>query len=267
MIDLHSHILPGLDDGAQNLEESLEMARMAEKYGIEKIVATPHLFREGLIHEELGIIERKRDELSQVLWEKHVGVEVLAGAEVHISHNLIQEIRQNKRYLTLNKSSYMFVEFPSDHVFAGVRNLFFEVMSEGITPIIAHPERNSVFVKNPSLLYELIEMGALSQANGGSFSGLYGKRVEEAVLHFLELNLIHFIASDCHNSRTLAPWLSEAVMKAEMIIGKEKAQALVTDNPRAVLSDGNIPSFGNPIDPREKKSLRLKIPNIFWNKS
>jgi protein-tyrosine phosphatase len=158
----------------------------------------------------------------------------------------------------------MFVEFPSEHVFYGVKNLFFELMSEGLTLIIAHPERNSVFIDNPSLLYELIEMGGLSQANSGSFSGLYGRGTEEAVLHFLELNLIHFIANDFHRSRSSAPRLSEAVRKAEMIVGKERARALVRDNPRAVLNDEEIPYLYDPVDPKEKeKSLKIKIPNIF----
>jgi len=268
MIDLHCHILPGLDDGAQSMEESLEIARIAEKDGIEKMVATPHLFRGNFIHEDLGIIEKKRDELSQALEENNIHIEILTGAEVHISHNLIDEIKKNREILVLNKSSYMLVEFPSDHVFSGVKNLFFELMSEGITPIITHPERNSVFIHSPSLLYELIQMGALSQGNSGSFSGLYGSRVEEAVLHFLELNLIHFIASDCHSTHSIVSRLSEAVREAEMIVGEEKARALVKDNPQAVLDDKDIPYLPDPINPKEKeKSFKIKIPNIFGHKS
>jgi len=268
MIDLHTHILPGLDDGARSLEESLEMAKIAERDGIEKIVATPHLFRGNFIHEDLSIIEKKRSELSQALRENNIHVEILAGAEVHISHNLIDEIRKNRENLVLNQSSYMFVEFPSSLVFSGAKNLFFELMSEGINPIIAHPERNSVFIHSPSLLYELIQMGGLSQANSGSFSGLYGRRVEEAVLHFLELNLIHFIASDCHNTHSLVSRLSEAVKRARMIVGEENARALVKDNPQAVLDDRKIPYLPEPINPKEKeKSFKIKIPNIFKHRS
>jgi len=267
MIDLHSHILPGLDDGARNTGESLEMARIAERDGVEKIVATPHLFRGNFIHEDLSIIEKKRSELSQALKENNIRVEILAGAEVHISHNLIDKIRENRENLVLGESSYMFVEFPSDLVFSGAKNLFFELMSEGINPIIAHPERNSVFIHNPSLLYELIQMGGLSQANSGSFSGLYGRRVEEAVLHFLKLNLIHFIASDSHNTHSVVSRLSEAVKVARMIIGEEETRALVKDNPQAVLDDKDIPYLPEPINPKEKeKSFKINIPNIFGHK-
>jgi len=246
------------------MEESLEMARIAERDGIEKIVATPHLFRGNFIHEDLSIIEKKRSELNQALKENNIHVEILAGAEVHISHNLVDEIRKNRENLVLNQSSYMFVEFPSDLVFSGAKILFFDLMSEGINPIIAHPERNSVFIHNPSLLYELIQMGGLSQANSGSFSGLYGSRVEEAVLHFLELNLIHFIASDSHNTHSLVSRLSEATKRAQVIVGEESARALVKDNPRAVLDDGEIPYVPDPINPKEKKkSFKIKIPKIF----
>ncbi len=194
-------------------------------------------------------------------------MEILAGAEVHISHNLIDEIRKNRGNLALNQSSYMFVEFPSDHVFSGVKNLFFELMSEGINPIIAHPERNSVFIHSPSMLYELIQMGGLSQANSGSFSRVYGTRVEEAAHYFLELNLVHFIASDSHNTHSVVSRLSEAVKRARMIVGEEKARALVKDNPQAVLDDEEIPYLPDPVNPKEKeKSFKINIRNIFGNK-
>jgi protein-tyrosine phosphatase len=129
MIDLHCHILPGLDDGARNLEEAVEMAKIAEDDGTERIVATPHLFRGDFMHEGLGIIEEKRKELSRTLEADNIQVELLSGAEVHIAHNLMEEIRKNRNSLVINRSSYMFVEFPSRHVFSGVKELFFELMS------------------------------------------------------------------------------------------------------------------------------------------
>lgn len=261
MIDLHCHILPGLDDGAQSLEESVAMAKAAEEDGIKTIVATPHLFRENFNYKDLGIIEEKRMELTGALKDNSIQVEILAGAEVHISHNLIDEIRKNRKYLVLDRSSFMFVEFPPDHVFTGVKELFFELMSEGITPIIAHPERNSVFIHTPRLLYELVQMGALSQANSGSFTGMFGSDVEEAVFRFLKLNLIHFIGSDGHNSRSKTPKLREAVKRAETIVGEERAKALVMENPQAVLDDLELPFFQEPVNPLEKeKKLKVKIP-------
>lgn len=265
MIDLHCHILPGLDDGAQNMEEALAMSRAAREDGIEKIVATPHLFRDNFNYEDLNIIEEKRKELVQELKKDNINVEILAGAEVHISHNLIDEIRKHRSFLVVGRSSYMFVEFPPEHVYSGVKELFFELMSEGITPIIAHPERNSVFIHNPVLLYDLIQMGGLAQANSGSFSGMFGSEVEAAIFQFVGWNLIHFIGSDGHNSRSKAPRLSEAVKKAASVIGEERAKALVTDNPQAVLDDVELPDYHEPINPSEKeKTMKVKLP--FWRK-
>lgn len=265
MIDLHCHILPDMDDGAESLEESVGMARIAESDGIEKIVGTPHLFRDNFEYKDLGVIEEKRKELSQALIEGNIQVEILCGAEVHISHNLLDEIRTHRTHLVLNQSSYMFVEFPSDHIFSGVKELFFELLSEGITPIIAHPERNSVLSRHPEFLYELIQMGGLAQANNGSFNGLYGRTAESAVFRYLELNLIHFISSDGHNTRSMAPRLSGARSKVERIIGERGARSFVCDNPKAVLEDREIPFKPEAINPRDKeKNFKIKVP--FWKK-
>lgn len=267
MVDLHSHILPGLDDGAQSMEESVQIARKACDGGIQKIVATTHLFRGDFLPCDFGRIEEKRQELVKALDDSSIAVEVFRGAEVHISHNLIEEIRENREYLVLNQGSYMFVEFPSEHVYTGVKNLFFELMSEGITPIIAHPERNSVFIRNPALLYELVEMGALSQANSGSFVGLYGRTTQETIYRMLELGLVHFIASDCHSPNSGALDFSGVLKRASDVVGGKNASALVMQNPQAVLEDKEIPFRPEPVHPKSKgKSFYVKIPDFLRRK-
>jgi len=264
MIDLHCHILPGVDDGAKTLEDALEMARVAEKEGIEKIVATPHLFRDNFNYGNFDVIETKQRELAQAIRENNIAIELLPGAEVHIFHDLLGAVRRSKEDLVINRSSYIFVEFPATHVFSGVKNLFFELMSENLTPIITHPERNAVFIQNPVLLYELVQMGALAQANSGSFLGLYGERTEKAVFQFLELHLIHFIGSDSHSARSLSWRLRDAVEKAETIVGQERARALVKENPLAVVENKEVPFVLPPTNPKEKeKSFSLKIPSVF----
>lgn len=264
MIDLHCHILPGLDDGAKTLDDSVEMGRFASEDGITKIVATPHLFRENLSQADFATIRRRREDLTEAFEKNHIPVELFWGAEVHISHNLIEEIGKNRKDLVINQSSYMFVEFPQDHVFQGVKNLFFELMNEGVTPIIAHPERNSVFARNPFLLYELIMMGALVQSNSGSFSGRYGREVVENAFVFLGYNFIHFIASDGHGVRSIPPKLSDAVGIITPVIGEENALMLVRSNPLAVLNNEELPYRPDTQDPKKsQKSLRVKIPKIF----
>jgi protein-tyrosine phosphatase len=263
MIDLHCHILPGVDDGARTLEEALDMARAAERDGIKTIVATPHLFRGEFDLEGFDSIQQKRHDLNEALKANNIQVELRSGAEVHISHNLIEEIRRNREALVLNGSSYMFIEFPVWHVYQGVKNLFFDLMSEGIRPIIAHPERNSVFKAHPELLYELVQMGALVQANSGSFFGIYGSKSAALVRRLLEWNLIHFIASDGHSADSMPPRLSQAVREAEATIGRERASALVNDNPQAVLEDREIPCSAQALNPRtSRKTLHIRIPGF-----
>jgi len=253
MIDLHCHILPGVDDGAETLEEALEMARIAKNDGIKTIVATPHLFRGVGAEIDMAFIKEKRKFFNQVLEQNGVAVEIRPGAEVHIVHNLIDKISANRNDLVINESAYMFVEFPRDHVYSGVQNLFFELLSAGIVPIIAHPERNDVFAQKPELLYDLVRMGALAQANRGSFLGVYGRTAAAAAGRLLECNLVHFIASDSHNTDFLPPILSDAVERIGPLIGSKNARALVSDNARAVLEDREIPYLPSPVDPRKSR--------------
>jgi protein-tyrosine phosphatase len=263
MIDLHCHILSGLDDGAHSLETSLAMAGVARDDGIGTIVATPHLFRGGYSSGDFSLINEKRRELMEVLATSGLAVDIKRGAEVHISHNLIDEIRRHRNELVINGSAYMFIEFPGGHIYAGVKNLIFDLMSEGIVPIIAHPERNSVFAREPGRLYDLIQMGALAQANSGSLAGYYGREAQAAAVRLFEWRLVHFLASDAHNTTSIPPRLSDAVKKAETMVGRGEARALVLDNPQAVLDDREIPWHPEPVDPRKaRKSLSFRIPGF-----
>jgi protein-tyrosine phosphatase len=263
MIDLHCHILPGLDDGAKDLAHAVAMARIARDDGITHIAGTPHLFKGSFDFPDLGVFAEARDRLSGALREEGVDITILAGAEVHITHGLVGEVRARRKSLTLAGSAYLIVEFPHDHVYSGAKDLFFELMSEGVIPIIAHPERNTMFAQFPKLLFELVDLGALAQANAGSLLDAHGLEAGTAVRRFLELSLVHFIASDGHNTHSKAPRLAAAAAAAAAIVGDAIAAALVTDNPRAVIEDRDIPYHPDPVDPGGKdKKLKLRIPGF-----
>jgi protein-tyrosine phosphatase len=263
LIDLHCHILPGRDDGARTLDMAVAMARNAEADGVGTIVATPHVFRDGRTLEDPGAIGRDCDALNRSLEAAGIRVEILPGAEVHVSHDLISEIRAHRNSLVLNKSPYLCVEFPEDVVFPGTRDLFFDLLNDGITPIIAHPERNSAFRRNPGLLRDLVQMGSLSQANAGSLSGRFGSRALEAVGDFLKSNLVHFLASDAHDEMNAESWLSSAAHRAEPFVGRERAMALVRDNPLVVISGKPFPDWPAPLLSRgEQKPFKFRISNI-----
>ncbi|MCJ7581973.1 MAG: hypothetical protein MUP98_15785 [Candidatus Aminicenantes bacterium] len=267
MIDIHCHILPGIDDGALDVEESLKMARFAEQDGVKTIIATPHVFRPPYIHENPFIIQEKWREFTPLLKSNNIKVELLLGSEVNFVHDLKDVLKINYPYFGLNRGSYMIVEFPANHVFAGVKQLFFELASRGLKLIIAHPERNSVFVRDPGLLYDLIKMGVYTQANSGSFFSLYGTRIQEAAFRFLEWNFYHFLASDSHGKHNRLTRLSGAFRKVRKLVGQEEALSLVEHNPKAVIEDREIPFFKDPINPTEKKqTVFIKIPNFSGNR-
>ena len=267
MIDIHSHILPGLDDGAESLGESLKMARMAEADGIIQMVATPHLFRGSFVNNGLDVIEKTKNDLQTLLKSEGITLELFHGTEVYVTHNLIEKVIEERENLVVNHGSYMLVEFPSGHIFPGVKDLLFEIMTEGLQVIIVHPERNRVFQSDPGFLCELINMGAFCQANSGSFTGVYGHEVQETVFRFLDWKYLHFLGSDCHNTRSLSPNLSKARDKIEEMAGKEAALALVLSNPQAMLAGEDIPFRPEPQSPKSRaKSLKIKLPNLFIRK-
>ena len=249
------------------METALEMAQMAVDDGIIKMIATPHLFRAGYPEGGIEGVKKAREEFIRALEENSIPLGILPGAEVHISHNLVNEIKANREALVLNGSCYMFIEFPSEHVFSGVEDLIFKLKTQGIVPIIAHPERNSVLRKHPDFLYNLLKMGALTQVNQGSFSGIYGSRAQEAVFRFLELGFVHFLATDCHNTWIIRPQLSSAVRKAAQLIGEDNARALVDNNPLAVVEDKELPYMPEPRKAeKKKKSLKIKLPSFIKGK-
>ncbi len=263
MIDIHSHILPELDDGAADMDTALAMARIAEEDGITGMIATPHVFREKIAEDNLHQIKPALERFKEALLEQGIHLEMYPGAEVHISHNLTRKIQIHRRELVLNHGRYVFLEFPQAHVFAGVKNLFFDLMTDGLMPVIAHPERNRVFRHNHRLLFELIEMGALAQINQGSLFGLYGESAQDAARSFIEMKFVHFLATDSHNTKASAPRLTGAVQEVEILAGKEEARALVEDNPRAVIEDQEIPFHPPPENPdQKKKSFFIKLPFI-----
>jgi protein-tyrosine phosphatase len=263
MIDIHCHILPGLDDGARDLDHAVAMARIARDDGITHIVATPHLNKGSFEFPDLAVFDEARGRLAAALETEGIGVTLLPGAEVHITHGLLADVRSRGRGLCLAGSAYVIVEFPSDHVFSGARDLFFDLMSDGVLPVIAHPERNSMFARSPELLFDLVSMGALSQVNAGSLLDAHGPETGETVRNFLRNGLVHFIASDGHNTGSKAPRLAAAAEAAAAVIGGEGAAALVSGNPRAVIEDGEIPFHPDPVDPKGKvKKLKLRIPGF-----
>ena len=232
MIDIHCHILPGIDDGPKTIEESVLMAKMAAEDGITSIVATPHINFELTDPEKIKNMVR---ELNQRLVEEGIGISVFPGADVSavIDPALLS-------VYTVNGSRYVLVEFPHGHIPASARQKVFSLVTAGLRPIVTHPERNRSVIANPDLISGLIDSGALVQVTAGSITGEFGRQVSKCAEKLLVKGFVHFIATDAHSSIRRPPLLSEAVRMAGRVVGEQAALALVRQNPEAVISDGDV---------------------------
>ncbi len=198
MIDLHCHILPGIDDGAQTMEDSLDMAKKAISEGIYTIVATPHHQNGKYINEKNEILQQVAI-LNERLLQDNIPLTILPGQEIRIYGEMIEDYR-NGKILTLNSTNkYVFLEFPSSQVPRFAERLLYDVQAEGLTPIIVHPERNSRFIENPDILYNLVNKGAMTQVTASSLTGRFGKKIKRFSFDLIDANLTHMIASDAHN--------------------------------------------------------------------
>jgi len=219
MIDIHCHILPGIDDGAQTIEESLKMAKHAANEGIKKIIATPH-HNNGKYENTAFDIIAKVDELNIAIKEENLSIQILPGQEPRIYGEILEDYEQGK-ILTLNQSDYVFIELPSNHVPRYTKQLLYDIQLVGIQPIIVHPERNQEIIENPNILYKLVEQGANTQVTASSVTGHFGKNIKKITLKLIEANLTHFIASDAHNLSGRSFRLGEAYDVIEQEFGMD----------------------------------------------
>ncbi|RMA94446.1 tyrosine-protein phosphatase [Priestia megaterium] len=255
MIDLHCHILPGIDDGAKDIEDSIEMAKRASSQGIRTIVATPH-HQNGKYTNEKKDIEEKVSFLNKILIDKQIPVTILPGQESRIFGEMVEEYK-NGKVLTLNNThKYVFVEFPSSQVPRYTEQLLFNLQSEGLTPIIVHPERNSRIMEEPDILYNLVNKGALTQVTASSLTGHFGKKIQKFSNKLIECNLTHFVASDAHNVTNRGFLMDQAFDAVEQEFGIDMVY-LFQENAEAVIEAKMC--FKEP----PEKIKRKKILGIF----
>ncbi|OPL12107.1 MAG: hypothetical protein AVO38_03505 [delta proteobacterium ML8_D] len=228
MIDCHCHILPQIDDGASNIEVSLEMAKIASADGIRKIIATPHISDNFYSPAD---IKNRVNRLNRYLAENQVPVLIYPAAEVSIA----LDISLFSQY-TMNHTAYILIEFPHDYLPPFAPKLLAWILARGLTPIIAHPERNFDVIQNPDSFIDLLHTGIYTQITGGSLTGDFGTAAQHCAAFLLDAGVVDIIASDAHSSRIRPPVLSKAVEVASARIGQKAALKLVRDNPTAVLT-------------------------------
>jgi protein-tyrosine phosphatase len=209
MIDIHSHILPGIDDGAQNLEDAVRMADAAVQEGITHLYATPH-HRNGRYENEKSSILERVNVLNAELSQRNIPLHILPGQEIRLYKELIDDLDRDVLLPLHHQSKYILIEFPSSNVPAYAAETLYELSLRNYTPIIVHPERNSEIIENPVLLYDLIIEGALTQVTANSIIGNFGKKIMNFSHDLIKSNMAHFIASDAHNTSSRGFHLTKA---------------------------------------------------------
>ncbi|WP_445491792.1 tyrosine-protein phosphatase [Niallia sp. 03133] len=237
MIDIHCHILPGIDDGAKTIEDSLAMAKAAAEEGIKTIVATPH-HRNNQYNNKKEEILQGVEALNKVLVQENMPLTILPGQEVRIFGEVLEDYQKGE-ILTLNHTKYLFIEFPSSSVPRYAERLLYDIQTQGIIPIIVHPERNKELQEKPELMYKLVQNGALTQVTAASVCGSFGKKVKQFSEQLIEANLTHFIASDAHNTTTRTFKVRQAFDEIEAVFGTDYVY-LFTENAELLIEDKNI---------------------------
>lgn len=234
MIDIHSHILPGIDDGAPNLERALEMAKLYVDQGVRHVVCTPHILP-GVYHNTGPSIRNHVDELQQRIGEAGIPLSLFDGADNHVVGDFVDGLKSG-RLLTLARSRYVLVEPPHHVAPQRLDQLFFSLMTAGYHPILTHPERLTWIEAKYDLICQLAHRGVWMQITSGSLTGSFGRRVRYWADKMLSEGLVHVIASDAHNTTTRRPDLDQGRRAAAALVGAEEAQHMVVTRPSGVLS-------------------------------
>lgn len=234
MIDFHSHILPNIDDGSRDMEETLNLIQEAKEVGFTKIISTSHYMQD---YYEYNEFERKS--LLDSIKEQVNDIELFLGSEIYISDEMVS-LLQEKEASTINHSRYVLFELPMNMKPFNGKETVYRLIENGYVPIIAHPERYHYVQKDIGYVSELAQMGALFQSNYGSIVGWYGKDAEKTMKKLLKEDAIHFLGSDVHRTNHTYTIIPKALKKLRKIISEEKLEQLTMLNAQKVLDNQEI---------------------------
>jgi protein-tyrosine phosphatase len=252
MIDLHCHILPGVDDGPEKLEGSLGMAEIAVQNGIHTIIATPHSHNGVYINDWKKILSATAN-LQEHLDKEKIALTVLPGLEIHLNPDMTAIIENGKAGTLNNTGKYALIELPYQTIPDGLKNEIFNMKILGITPVIAHPERNMDIQDDFSILYDIVESGVLCQLTANSISGKFGTKTKNCAFDLLKARLAHIIASDAHTMNHRPPVLQDARdIAAEVLEDENEANDMVVKTPELIINGKRV-TTQEPKKPSPKK--------------
>lgn len=244
MVDIHSHILPEMDDGSKSLDQSIEMLEIAAKAGTTDIVGTPHSnaefsFRPELIQEKMALLRAAMKDR----------IRIHNGCDFHLSYDNIQDALNFPTKYTINNRCYLLVEFSDASIFQRTIDIFGKLLRMGMVPIITHPERNALLQKRLPDLQHWVQDGCLVQVTGQSFLGVFGRSAKAYADLLLEKNMVHFVASDAHDCQHRPPKLDEAYDYVAHKMDRDTADRIFVEYPKCAIE-------GEPIYPDQPEAKR-----------
>ena len=247
MVDIHGHLLPGIDDGARSMDMALEMARMAVADGISVSLMTPHHLN-GVYHNPAENVRERTAAFRTAINEAGIELEILPGAECHLVPELARELQAGTAMTVADRGRAVLVELPVHTIPMGATTILENILALNMVPVIVHPERNSELAREPDRLADWIDMGCLAQVTGRSCTGKFGDRALRASREMVTRGLIHFLASDAHRNRRRVPEMRPGRDCVAEWVGESAARLITEDFPRNLL-------MGREIDPEQLHEL------------
>lgn len=239
MIDIHCHVLPGIDDGVKTMEECVEFCRMAREGGTRTIIATPHMKEGAYSNEREKVLERVA-ELNERLERESVELRILPGSEVYFDAGLVEGIREGRLATLADGRSYLLLELSFTQSPVKLEETLFELKVAGITTVLAHPERIRYFQEDLERLDRAVRMGALSQVTSSSLTGRFGGKVKGISEEMVRRGLVHLVASDAHDLKYRPPRIGSAAKRLAELAGEQAASNAVEGFPQRIVEGLSI---------------------------
>ena len=235
MIDVHSHLVFGVDDGSKTIEESVEIIKGLYEMGVTDTIITPHYINETIyISPKLENL-KKIDKIKEELLKQNINVNLYLGNEVYIDKDISKCVKENK-ICTLNNTEYILIELPMSGIYPDYLDIFLGLINEGFKVVLAHPERYTAFQKDFNKIYELSEIGVLFQCNLGSILGEYGKEATKVIKRLLKEKLVYMIGTDIHHPKKKYDMLKKATKKYKKYLNDEEIEDILKNNAKKILN-------------------------------
>jgi len=236
MVDIHCHIFFGLDDGADTLETSIQMAEMAIADGVTHVVGTPHANSNYKF--DPAVIRQRRDELQRAVGDRLI---LATGCDFHLNFENLQSLQTDQKKYTINQKNYLLVEFADFAIPPSMDETLHQLQLAGLSPIITHPERNALLRAQPERMYRWLHQGCYAQVTAGSLLGRFGSGAQSRAEQWLDEQRVHFVASDAHNLKGRPLQLRGAFDLVAKRSGEDVARALFQQNPLAAFEGRSLP--------------------------